>query len=132
MSNRSSVAKKMPGGTRNTRKHTPKVSTAGLYQRAIRSAFNKLDPRIAVRNPVMFLVWVGTIITFLVTINPNLFGPVSRDVNQERWLNGLITIILFLTVLFANFAEAVAEGRGKAQADSLRSTRSDTAARKLC
>ncbi len=129
--NSPSNSHKVPGGTRSTRRHTPKASMAGLYPRAIRSAFSKLDPRIAVGNPVMFLVWISTIITFLVTINPSLFGPVSRDVGQERLLNGLITVILFLTVLFANFAEAIAEGRGKAQADSLRTTRSDTAARKL-
>jgi potassium-transporting ATPase ATP-binding subunit len=129
--NSPSNSHKIPGGTRSTRRHTPKASMAGLYPRAIRSAFSKLDPRIAVGNPVMFLVWISTIITFLVTINPSLFGPVSRDVGQERLLNGLITVILFLTVLFANFAEAIAEGRGKAQADSLRTTRSDTAARKL-
>jgi len=116
---------------RSDRRHTPKVNMAGLYQRAVRDAFVKLDPRIAVRNPVMFLVWVGTIITALVTINPNLFGTIQADVGQQRLLNGLITLILFLTVLFANFAEAVAEGRGKAQADSLRATRSDTMARKV-
>jgi potassium-transporting ATPase ATP-binding subunit len=116
---------------RSDRKHTPKASRAGLYQRAIRDAFIKLDPRIAVRNPVMFLVWVGTIVTLTVTVDPNLFGPVQGDIQQQRLLNGLITLILFLTILFANFAEAVAEGRGKAQADSLRSTRSDTMARKV-
>ncbi len=104
---------------------------AGLYQRAIRDAFIKLDPRTAVGNPVMFLVWVGTIVTFLVTIDPNLFGSVAADVNQQRLLNGLITLILFATVLFANFAEAVAEGRGKAQAESLRASRSDTIARQV-
>jgi K+-transporting ATPase ATPase B chain len=104
---------------------------AGLYQRAVRDAFRKLDPKIAVRNPVMFMVWVGTIVTLLVTIDPNLFGTVKGDPNQERILNGSITIILFLTVVFANFAEAIAEGRGKAQADSLRTTRSDTIARKV-
>jgi K+-transporting ATPase ATPase B chain len=103
----------------------------GLYNRAIQDAFRKLDPRIAVRNPVMFLVWVGTIVTALVTLDPNLFGSVTADPNQQRLLNGLITLILFFTVLFANFAEAVAEGRGKAQADSLRATRSDTMARKM-
>jgi K+-transporting ATPase ATPase B chain len=121
----------MPTKRRSDRKHTPKVNMAGLYQRAIRDAFVKLDPRIAVRNPVMFLVWIGTIITALMTINPNLFGTIQADVGQQRLLNGLITLILFLTVLFANFAEAVAEGRGKAQADSLRATRSDTMARKV-
>jgi potassium-transporting ATPase ATP-binding subunit len=116
---------------RSDRQHTPKAKTAGLYKRAIQDAFSKLNPRIAVRNPVMFLVWVGTLVTACVTVAPNLFGTVAAESNQQRLLNGLITIILFLTVLFANFAEAVAEGRGKAQADSLRTTRSDTMARKV-
>ena len=116
---------------RSDRKHTPKAQMKGLYQRAIRDAFSKLDPRIAVRNPVMFLVWVGTIVTALVTLDPNLFGTVQANPNQQRLLNGLITVILFFTVLFANFAEAIAEGRGKAQAESLRATRSDTMARKV-
>jgi potassium-transporting ATPase ATP-binding subunit len=104
---------------------------SGLYQRAVREAFIKLDPRTQIKNPVMFIVWVGTIITALVTLDPNLFGPVAAEAGSQRLLNGLITVILFFTVLFANFAEAVAEGRGKAQADALRSTRSDTTARKL-
>jgi K+-transporting ATPase ATPase B chain len=116
---------------RSDRRHTPKAKTTGLYKRAIQDAFRKLDPRIAVRNPVMFLVWVGTIVTACVTINPNLFGTVQAETNQQRILNGWITLILFSTVLFANFAEAVAEGRGKAQADSLRATRSDTMARRV-
>jgi K+-transporting ATPase ATPase B chain len=103
----------------------------GLYQRAIRESFVKLNPRNAVKNPVMFIVWIGTIIVFLVTLNPNLFGTIEADVNQQRLLNGLITLILFFTVVFANFAEAVAEGRGKAQADALKATRSDTNARKM-
>jgi potassium-transporting ATPase ATP-binding subunit len=104
---------------------------SGLYQQAVKNAFVKLDPRTAVGNPVMFLVWVGTIVTFLVTLDPNLFGTVKADINQQRLLNGLITLILFATVLFANFAEAVAEGRGKAQAESLRASRSDTIARQV-
>ena len=82
-----------------------------------------------IKNPVMFVVWVGTIITLLVTIFPNLFGPAQGE--NPRFFNGLITVILFFTVLFANFAEAVAEGRGKAQAASLRATKSDTMARKV-
>ncbi|MEA5604919.1 potassium-transporting ATPase subunit KdpB [Nostoc sp. UHCC 0252] len=117
--------------TRDSRKHTSKADMRGLYQRAIRESFIKLDPRVTVRNPVMFVVWVGTIVTFLVTLNPNLFGTIQADINQQRLLNGLITFILFFTLVFANFAEAVAEGRGKAQADSLRSTRSDTIANKI-
>jgi potassium-transporting ATPase ATP-binding subunit len=127
----SSPSVKKPSGTRESRRHTPKVNMSGLYQRAVREAFLKLDPRIQVKNPVMFMVWVGTLITALVTLDPNIFGTVSADAGAQRLLNGLITFILFFTVLFANFAEAVAEGRGKAQADALRSTRSDTTARKL-
>jgi potassium-transporting ATPase ATP-binding subunit len=106
-----------------------RVNTKGLYKRAIKEAFIKLNPRIMLKNPVMFLVWVGTIITALLTIQPNLFGGIED--NSQRWFNGCVTIILFLTLLFANFAEAVAEGRGKAQADSLRATKADTKAKKL-
>jgi len=120
-----------PGGTGTSRRNSPKVSMAGLYQRAVRDAFTKLDPRTAVSNPVMFIVWVGTIVTLLVTVDPNLFGTVQTDGNKERILNGLITFILFSTVMFANFAEAVAEGRGRAQAESLKSSRSDTIANKV-
>ncbi|AFZ12164.1 Potassium-transporting ATPase B chain [Crinalium epipsammum PCC 9333] len=117
------------GKTRAERKHTPKASNKGLYQRAIKDAFVKLNPRIMLKNPVMFLVWVGTIITALLTFDPNLFGTVPGE--NQRLFNGLITIILFFTLLFANFAEAVAEGRGKAQADALRSTKSETTAKKV-
>ncbi len=77
----------------------------------------------------MFIVWVGTIVTALLTLDPYLFGLVPGE--NPRLINALIAVILFFTVLFANFAEAVAEGRGKAQADALRSTKSDTVARKL-
>jgi potassium-transporting ATPase ATP-binding subunit len=111
----SSPSVKKPSGTRESRRHTPKVNMSGLYQRAVREAFLKLDPRIQVKNPVMFMVWVGTLITALVTLDPNIFGTVSADAGAQRLLNGLITFILFFTVLFANFAEAVAEGRGKAK-----------------
>ncbi|ABA23453.1 Potassium-translocating P-type ATPase, B subunit [Trichormus variabilis ATCC 29413] len=122
---------RLPHETRDSRQRTPKTDMRGLYQRAIKESFVKLHPKVAARNPVMFIVWVGTIVTFLVTLNPNLFGTVQANINQQRLLNGLITLILFFTVLFANFAEAVAEGRGKAQADSLKATRSDTIAWKV-
>jgi len=116
-------------GPRSSRQHTAKVDTTGLYSRAIRESFAKLDPRIMIRNPVMFVVWVGTIITALTAVDPNLFG--STPGRDQHFYNFLITVILFFTVVFANFAEAVAEGRGKAQADALRATRSDTTARRL-
>ncbi len=114
---------------RQERKHKPKAKSVGLYKRAFQQAFVKLHPRNMLKNPVMFVVWLGTIITALVTIAPNLFGPTPGD--NPRLFNGLITLILFLTVVFANFAEAVAEGRGKAQADALRSAKSDAKAKKL-
>ncbi|MDF5710130.1 MAG: potassium-transporting ATPase subunit KdpB [Nostoc sp. S4] len=117
-----------PGDRRQARKKA-RVNTKLLYFRAARDAFVKLNPKYAIKNPVMFLVWVGTIVTLLVTIDPNLFGPVTQK--KPQLFNGLLSGILFFTVWFANFAEAVAEGRGKAQADALRSTKSETIAKKL-
>ncbi len=114
---------------RSQRKHTPKAKSKGMLARSIKQSFVKLDPRIAIKNPVMFLVWIGTIVTALMTIDPNIFGTVAGG--DLRLFNGLICVILFATVLFANFAEAFAEGRGKAQADALRATKSDTTARKV-
>ncbi|MBW4448307.1 MAG: potassium-transporting ATPase subunit KdpB [Spirirestis rafaelensis WJT71-NPBG6] len=117
---------------KSDRRQSPKkskVNNKGFYLRAVKDAFVKLNPKYAIKNPVMFLVWVGTIITLLVTIDPYLFGQVPGE-NLQRF-NGLITGILFFTVWFGNFAEAVAEGRGKAQADALRSTQSETLAKKL-
>jgi K+-transporting ATPase ATPase B chain len=122
----SSMSQQTPS---NPRRHKPKVNTEGLYQRAFREAFVKLNPRTMLKNPVMFVVWVGTIITALLVIDPNLFG--STPDKNPRFFNFLVTAILFLTIVFANFAEAVAEGRGKAQADSLRATKSDTTARRM-
>jgi len=90
-----------------------------ILVQALGGSFKKLDPRVQVKNPVMFVVLVGTVITFIEAIaHPGIFS----------WS---ITIWLFLTVLFANFAEAMAEGRGKAQADTLRRMRSETEARRL-
>ena len=68
-----------PSGPRGSRKHTPKAGTQGLYQRAIKNAFAKLKPRVMLKNPVMFIVYVGTIVTALVTIDPNLFGPAQGE-----------------------------------------------------
>ena len=122
-------ANPQPSASGSSRRNKPKANTKGIYTRAIKEAFVKLNPKQSIKNPVMFLVWIGTIIVALLTIDPYLFGPVRGD--NLRLFNGLIALILFFTVVFANFAEAVAEGRGKAQADALRSTKSDTIARKL-
>ena len=97
-----------------------------LYQRAILESFVKLNPRWMVRNPVMFVVEVGSVLTTLLWIQA-LFG---RGEAPAAFI-GAVTIWLWFTVLFANFAEAVAEGRGKAQAEALRRTRHQTQAKKL-
>jgi K+-transporting ATPase ATPase B chain len=104
--------------------HPRSNQSRGLFDKeilvpAVLEAIKKLDPRDQIRNPVMFVVLIGTVISLLEAIaHPSVFV----------WS---ITIWLALTVLFANFAEAVAEGRGKAQADTLRRMRSDTEARRL-
>src|SRR4028118_105195 len=89
--------KKPPRGSRQSRKHTPKANTKGLYQRAFKEAFVKLNPRVMLNNPVMFVVWIGTIVTALLTIDPTLFGPVFGE-NQVVF-NGLVTFILFFTLV---------------------------------
>ncbi|MFM6312016.1 MAG: potassium-transporting ATPase subunit B, partial [Dolichospermum sp.] len=129
-SNGTSSNSKAPRPRYRPKKHRKaRITNKGLYIRAIRSAFMKLHPQYAIKNPVMFLVWVGTIITFCVTIYPQLFGPINQK--NPYLFNGLLTGILLFTILFSNFAEAVAEGRGKAQADTLRSTQSATNAKKI-
>src|ERR1700691_6796218 len=89
-----------------------------IVRRALGEAFVKLNPRTMVRNPVMFTVEVGSVVTTV-----EFFG-------QPDLFVGLVTLWLWATVLFANFAEAVAEGRGKAQADTLRQSRRETTARR--
>jgi K+-transporting ATPase ATPase B chain len=95
--------------------------TLGLFLEALTSSLVKFDPRVQIRNPVMFVVWVGTLVTLALAIKPDLFGPSSAS----RLYNGVVTVVLALTVWFANYAEALAEGRGKAKATALRQTRSD-------
>src|SRR5258707_7900015 len=97
-----------------------------LYQRAVWESFVKLDPRVEVRNPVMFVVEVGSVITTLVWVQA-LVGQGEAPAN----FIGAVALWLWFTVLFANFAEAVAEGRGKAQAEALRRTRKETQVKKL-
>ena len=75
-----SSAPRQSKGRRQDRRGTPKVNTSGLYKRAVRDSFTKLDPRNMIKNPVMFLVWLGTIVTFLVTLAPDLFGPAAGKI----------------------------------------------------
>jgi len=95
-----------------------------IVVQAIRDSFPKLDPRGQVKNPVMFIVEIGSVITTVI-----FFLDIARGHTGELWFVGVIAFWLWLTVLFANFAEAVAEGRGKAQANALRATRTTTVAR---
>ena len=96
-----------------------------IVRRAIREAFVKLDPRTLMRNPVMLVVEVGSVFTTIV-----FFRDLGSSTSKENVFAGLVAAFLWFTVLFANFAEAVAEGRGKAQADTLRRTRQETTARR--
>lgn len=108
---------------KNTR---TKFITKDILRSSVKGAFWKLSPRYMMKNPVMFVVEMGFFITILLTIVPGIFGG-----DSNRIYNGLVALILFITVLFANFAESVAEGRGKAQADSLKKTKKDTKAHLL-
>jgi K+-transporting ATPase ATPase B chain len=99
---------------------------AGIVRRAVVDSFKKLDPRQQARNPVMFVVLVGSVWTTVLFIRDLPHASTADSV-----FVGLVAIWLWFTVLFANFAEAMAEGRGKAQADTLRKTRSETVAHVL-
>lgn len=95
-----------------------------MHFEVFKDSFRKLDPRKMMKNPIIFLVEIGFFITLILSIDPDAFGKS----NVEPWFNITVTSVLFLTVLFANFAEAMAEGRGKAQADSLKKSKTDTMA----
>ena len=110
------------------KKRDSKFITKEILNEAIIESFKKLNPKYMIKNPVMFVVEVGFVISLLLTLLPDLFGDQG---NNLRIYNFIIAIILFVTVLFANFAEAVAEGRGKAQAENLKKTRKDTIAKLL-
>src|SRR5580704_1691574 len=96
-----------------------------IVKRAIKDSFVKLNPRSMMKNPVMFVVEVGALMTTFLAVRDIAVGaPVAGFTFQ-------ITLWLWFTVLFANFAEAMAEGRGKAQADTLRKTKTETTARRV-
>ena len=101
------------------------IITKQILKEAIVQSFKKLNPKDMIKNPVMFVAYVGMIITAILTVIPN-----SVDY-EGRIYNSIVTIILFFTIVFANFAESIAEGRGKAQADSLKSSKRDTKAKLL-
>lgn len=109
------------------KKDKTKFITKDILRSSILGSFQKLDLRYMIKNPVMFVVEIGFLFTLILTVFPTLFGGSE----EYRVYNGVVTVVLFVTVLFANFAESVAEGRGKAQAASLKKTKQDTKARLL-
>ena len=111
-----------------SKKQPKKILTRSILHQALIGAVKKLHPRYLIKNPVMFVVEVGFVITLLLSIFPGLFGDADPGL---RTYNLVVSIILLITVLFANFAESVAEGRGKAQAASLKKTQKDTEAHLL-
>src|SRR5271167_2984411 len=111
---------------RRARRQARPLFDPAIVRRAIVDSFRKLDPRHQVRNPVMFVVEVGSVLT------TGLFVQALVGTGEApAWFILAISLWIWFTVLFANFAEAMAEGRGKAQADSLRKARKDIQARRL-
>src|SRR5712692_5644407 len=100
---------------------------ANILREAAKNSLRKLTPRHLAKNPVMFVVGVGSVLTTVLWIR-----DIIRSSHQvPLWFTGAVSLWLWFTVLFANFAEAIAEGRGKAQADALRKMRKETSARRL-
>ena len=99
-----------------------------IVRRAAGDSFRKLAPRHVAKNPVMFVVEIGSLLTTLIFVRDLIHHSSSA---APTWFTGAVTVWLWFTVVFANFAEAVAEGRGKAQADTLRKMRKETTARRL-
>lgn len=109
-----------------SKKEKTKFITNDILASSIKGAFVKLDPRYMMKNPVMFVVEIGFVICILLVFFPHLFHD---EGNNLSLYNAIVALILFVTLLFANFAESVAEGRGKAQAETLKKTKKDTKAR---
>lgn len=109
-------------------KRTIRLFEPAIVGTAFRQSFSKLNPVLMIRNPVMFTVELSTIVMLIVVVNQLITDDASQG---ALWYNITIFVILFITLLFANFAEALAEARGKAQAESLRKTREETKAKKV-
>ena len=103
-----------------------KLLTGPIIRSAVKDSFVKLNPLTLMKNTVLFVVEIGTFMVLLMVLAPGLFGA-----EASRGFNVAVFIILLFTILFANFAEALAEGRGKAQADTLNRTKQDISANKL-
>ena len=111
-----------------SKKQNQKLMTPEILHQALIGSVKKLNPVYMIKNPVMFVVEIGFIISLVLTFAPGIFGATDESL---RVYNLIVSLILLVTVLFANFAESVAEGRGKAQAASLKKTQKDTDAHLL-
>jgi K+-transporting ATPase ATPase B chain len=120
----------MTGETSKSSDRRPRsLLDAEILRPAVVESFRKLDPRVQARNPVMFVVEIGALLTTFAWLIQAFGGGPLGGGHEAAWFSFSIAIWLWLTVVFANLAEAMAEGRGRAQAASLRTMRSDTAAR---
>jgi K+-transporting ATPase ATPase B chain len=110
-------------------KTIPKINllSSQIFLDSVKASFLKLNPRIQVRNPVMFAVYLGSFLTTILWIHSFFV-----ETKESSWFIFGVSVWLWFTVLFANFAEAIAEGRGKAQADQLRRSRNVTLTKKIC
>src|ERR1700687_1789085 len=117
------------------RKGDTSIWDPSIIRRAIPESFKKLDPRVQVKNPVMFVVEVGSVVTTIEFVRLLFAQPTATldrtHLNFEIFFVLAVAIWLWCPVVFANFAEAMAEGRGKAQADTLRRARTTTMAKRL-
>lgn len=103
--------------------------TSDLVKSSLIGALKKFNPVTMIKNPVMFVVEIGFIFVLLLSFFPNLLG--GEEGEHAQLYNAIVAIILFVTILFANFAESIAEGRGKAQVQTLKNTKTVTKARVL-
>ncbi|GAA4869391.1 potassium-transporting ATPase subunit KdpB [Paenibacillus vulneris] len=110
----------------NANQHRKSMLNSAIVMNAVKESFLKLNPVVMMKNPVMFVVEAGTLVVLLMTVFPGYFGT-----ENSVGFNFTVFVILLFTVLFANFAEALAEGRGKAQADSLKKTKQEITANKI-
>lgn len=111
----------------NKGQNTKSLMNKQMIVQAVKEAFIKLDPRVMIKNPIMFVVEIGFFITLILSFAPNAFG---RS-NVEPWFTIVVSVTLLLTILFANFAESIAEGRGKAQASSLKQSKKEIFANRI-
>ncbi len=112
------------------KKNNKKLITSDILIQAVIGSFKKINPAHMIKNPAMFVVEIGFFITLILSFYPALFGAVD-NLCDMRIYNIIVSVILFVTILFTNFAESIAEGRGKAQADTLKKTQKDTKTRLL-